>query len=203
MRRTSWLYPNLALYGLLAVLLALHAREIRWAAHALPRHLAGGFPPQQEQLLTQEAVELIRSGWEVARARQLLARSLEIDPTSRSRFFLGEALFLREGDLDAALIEYRRYLELDPSDLPSILRVAKILERQGRLQERRSLLERSRSHFRAEAALHRPRPDFGVAPRFNRKAEEAHRRYVEGVAMLSERLADGAEGAPDASRPGP
>jgi tetratricopeptide (TPR) repeat protein len=191
------------LYGLLAALVVLYPRELRWAAVALPWHLAGGFPPQEEQLLASEAVDLIRSGQDLARARDLLAGSLAIDPNSRSRFFLGEALFLREGDLEAALVEYRRYLKVDRSDLPTVLRIAEILERQGRNAERRSLLERSLSRFRAEGERHRPRPDPGVAPRFNRKAEELHRRYVEGAETLSAQLARAPAGAPDAARSEP
>ena len=190
LRCTKLLPLIVAVYGVLATLLLLYGSELRWAARALPLHLEGLIPAPKEQLLLREGMRLVREGRDIPRAKTLLARSLAIDPYSRSRFFLGEALYRYDADLDAALSEYSRYLEIDPFDLPTYQQISEILRRRGRRAERRALLEGGLAHFNAYVDRYRPQPDRQVAKRFNRRAVQVHERYQTAIRVFSEQLAE-------------
>ena len=187
MGRLKLWHLNVALYGLLAVLSVAHRAELRWAAHAFPVFVAGGFPPLLEASLYHEAVQRMRQGGDPNHTRALLERSLAIDPNTKAMIVLAES-YGNSGDSERALEHWERYLELDPLYLHAYLQAAQMYRKEGREEERRRLLERGASHFRAQVGHYRPRPDPTVEAPFNQKASRVYDYHRRAIRALVGRL---------------
>ena len=183
MRRIRLAHANLALYGVLALVLVVYRVELTWAAREFPFFAAGGFARPLEISLFTRALHNMRARGDAERTRALLERSVAIDPISQASVVLGEH-YLGEGDRDRALELLRRYLEDDPSSLPAYLLAAQIYRGQGREEERRELLEGGVAYFTRYAPKYRPRTDETVERRFNQKAERVYRYYQTALRRL-------------------
>jgi tetratricopeptide (TPR) repeat protein len=183
LRRIRLAHANVALYGVLALVVVVYRADLTWAAREFPAFAAGGFARPLEVSLFAQAIHNMRFGGNPERTRELLERSATIDPISQASVVLGEH-YLREGDRDRALELLRRYLEHDPSSLPAYLLVAQIYREQGREEERRRMLEQGVAYFTRYTPKYRPRTDEAVERRFNQKAERVYRYYQQSLRRL-------------------
>jgi tetratricopeptide (TPR) repeat protein len=143
----------------------------------------------------RQARELMRAGADLERARELLERAAAIDPTCEAVYLLGE-WYLTAGRPDEALLQFSRYMDIDPTQVGSYLKSAAILEQRGRLDEARAVLRRGLEYVTAERERQVPRPDPAVAARYNSKAIGTYGAYGESVERLSAELSRLGEPAP-------
>jgi tetratricopeptide (TPR) repeat protein len=189
LRRTSvrLLHVNVALWALIALLVWTYRPQIEWASRALPKLLAGEFEMQREVLLYYEAERLLIEQQDAPGARAALRRSIDIDPHSESVFFLGET-YMMEGALAPALEAYRRYNGIDPSHLPTWLRMAEVLALQGRDDERRDVLRDGVDYFSRHVEQYRPQHDADVPGECNDKADAVYEHYRRALETLRGKL---------------
>jgi tetratricopeptide (TPR) repeat protein len=132
-------------------------------------------------------MKLIRSGRDLDQARALLLRSSAIDPRSDAVYWMGK-YYLAVGEPERALEKFSSYLEFDPTRVDAYLAASRILQERGRRQEARDLLERGSSYFESRREASEPRPDPGVAMRYNRKALEIHAYHDASIVRLEAEL---------------
>jgi tetratricopeptide (TPR) repeat protein len=172
------------LWGVILAIALLYRGELGWAAGRLNAYWTrGDFPALHEHALRNEALALIQGNGDLARARELLERSLTIDPNTDALALLGE-VHLRTGDTEGALELYSRFNRIDPSSVGGWIGMANAHARAGREQERQEILQRGIETLTRLAEDARPVRDPTVDERFNRKAVEAHERLLGGVALL-------------------
>jgi len=180
---------NTALFAVsLALLMFLASRGVLgWAIDALPLYYHGNTTTPQEVGLEGTAHNRLQVSGDTDEIRDLLERTLAIDPNSSAIHMLGE-LELREGNDAGALEHFSAYLRIDPSYLPAYWRIAEIHERGGNLEARQRILRQGREQFDREVELYQPRYDDSVATNFNDKAEGVYNYYRESLALLREAL---------------
>jgi tetratricopeptide (TPR) repeat protein len=180
-----------AVWLAVVVLAVRYGPELRWAADALPDYLQDSIGAPVERALYRAAAERVSDDRDLEEARLRLERSIAIDPYSEAVYWLGEC-DLRLGRVDDALEHFRRYVEIDPTELDAWRRIARIHERRGRTDDAVATLERARDVFERAAAEAEPHPDPTVEDRFNEKAVEVHSELVlarRWIASELERLA--------------
>lgn len=187
MRRIRLPHINMALYLTLVALVFTYRAELVWSASALPALAGGKFPKLIEHTLRSQAKRGVDRTGNPAGARELLKRSLAIDPYSKAAIELAQA-YAREGDHQRALEELRRYLEVDPAYLLAYLRAAEIYRSEGRERERRQLLEQGSEIFRSSGPRYRPRTDETVAERYNQKAVSVYEYHRGALRALQSAL---------------
>jgi len=175
-------HVNVALYVVIGCLLVLFWRELRWAADQFPGYLDGTFSDPPERELFQEAQAILDEGDE-ERAQALFRESLAIDPLGESAYWVARH-HLEAGRDAQALKGFVEYLEVDPTNFRTYLKIAEIHGRNGRPLDERAILERGVRFFEAGAARHVPRPDPAVGEVYHRKALETQRRFVTGSEQL-------------------
>ncbi|NLI76289.1 MAG: tetratricopeptide repeat protein [Candidatus Riflebacteria bacterium] len=165
-------------------------RPLAWSARALPGYLAGELDRPEELALADEAEELLAEveGPPPARVRALLERSLSIDPLSRARFLLGEYHF-RAGDPARAAACYQEFLAVDPNEVTPYLRLAAILEAQGRPTEAEAVLRRGIAWFARAREDWRPWPDPSAPAAAKVKAVQVGRGLAVSHDLLTNELA--------------
>lgn len=192
----SWRRIDLRWVNLLLLLtllaLGLHYREpLRWAVGELPLYLQGKISSPVERQLYVDARRLIEAGTDLPVAREMLERSIAIDPNSDAIYWMAE-YHRAQGEHRAALEFYQRYLAFDPTRVDAYLRCAELLSQAGEIPQARRLLSDGARYFAAEAPRLEPRLDPTVAMRFNEKAMRLFGYYRESA----ERLARAAEALP-------
>jgi tetratricopeptide (TPR) repeat protein len=99
---------------------------------------------------------LARTGGEIAKARQLFARAVEISPDDvAARVWLGE-MALAMGEADAADEQFSRALALQPNSLSARFGLGRVAEMRGRHQEAVGLFEDVLARDATAAAVHYP-----------------------------------------------
>jgi tetratricopeptide (TPR) repeat protein len=193
-RRIDVRHVNLVLLVALVACVALFRDDLRWAAAELPRYLRGSIGRPVERGLCFRASKLIREGRDLERAREMLERSLAIDPHTDAVYWLAEYDLARD-EPARALELLQSYLELDPTRVEAHLKAAELLRADGRDEEARELLERGLEYFVAMRPQLEPRPDPGVPMRFNDKAIGLYAYCGSAVERLRAALtADGVTG---------
>jgi len=185
LRRTNLIWLNVALYSLLLLLVVVYRGQLAWALRALPDLYSLEFETQPEVVLYYEGERRLIEDRDATGSRAALEESLAIDPYSDAVFFMGET-YLMEREYEAALAAYRKFNRIDPSHLPSYLRMAELLALLGREAERGTLLDRAVAHYTRTVELYRPQPDPSVPAVYNEKAAEVHRGHVEALRTLEE-----------------
>ena len=133
------------------------------------------------------ASRLANSGGEIDGALEIARESAAIDPYTFAA--LVAELEYRAGHRERALGEYRRALEIDPSDANAYLRVHELLAAEGRAGEGRDVLRRGIAHLSALSVQLRPVPDPSVPERYNRKAREVAEEVEASLRRLRQALA--------------
>ena len=85
----------LVVYGTAAGLVVWLGPSLRFAASRLPGYLKGSIAVSEHRVWEDEAEGLLKSKRELDRARDLLERSLAVEPNASTQFLLGEVLRLR------------------------------------------------------------------------------------------------------------
>ena len=75
------------------------------------------------------------------RAIELYAQATQLDPDFAPPLY-NLAILTEASDLDAAAAFYRRVLEIEPDDAPTMMRLGFLLQHQGRTEEGQRLLDR-------------------------------------------------------------
>ena len=189
LRRIKLLHVNLLLFAGAAaiVLLLAFTGKLVWAWNALGLYLDGQTTTPIEVQLEAEALSLLQVGGDADEIRELLQQTIAIDPHSRAVHLLGD-LYLREGELERALEQYRRYLEINPSFLPTYFRLVEIYEQRGQTEQRAQVLQRGVDYFSRELELFRPHEDDDVHDVYNDKAAAVYNGYHESLRILTEKL---------------
>lgn len=125
----------------------------------------------------------IRDGRELGQAERMLRRAYAIDPTCEAGYWLA-VLHEKNGDVDAAIEQYRRYLEVDATMLDAWTAAIRLEERRGATAPAVELAQRGAVFFEREMQLQRPKFDSTVGERYNRKAREAYAAYRDGAREL-------------------
>jgi tetratricopeptide (TPR) repeat protein len=183
MRLRLW-HLNLAVFGVLGLLLALFGSDLVRARYSLPAYLSGRPLEPVEVLLERQAVTILRAEGDVERAKGLLERAVAIDPASSAGYVLGDVLKM-QGDLDGALVRHLEYNRVAPWYYPAYLSLAGLYRSQGRDAEGTAVLERGLAHFELLIERFEPVPSDSVEERFNSKAEAIHEYYKEAAFLLS------------------
>jgi tetratricopeptide (TPR) repeat protein len=185
LRRINLVYVNVALLIALAILIPVYRDELSWARHALPGYLSGDLPSLEEVDLADEGLAILRDGGDPAQAQQRLESSLAIDPNLYARHTLGEA-YLLAGDLEAARIQFEVYHQLDPTFLPTYLRLIDVYDLLDRSGEADGVLREGIDYYRANTERYIPQPDDSVADVFNTKAQALYNSYHESLRILQD-----------------
>jgi tetratricopeptide (TPR) repeat protein len=193
-RRIDLAAVNLALYLLLLLLIGLFHRQLGWAAGQVGSYLGGALPYPAEQELALRGRDLLDRD-EPTAARELLERSLAIDPYSEAGYWLGLSFF-EQGDLDRALELFTSYLAIDPTRLDAYLKVSAIHERRGDPPAAQRILGSGLTFFENQAAQLLPRPDPDQPAHHNAKALQAHERCTAAVFTLRREIARLGQGQP-------
>lgn len=160
---------------------------IDWAWTALELHAEGQTTTPIEHRLERQALALLQRGGDPAEARDMLLRALAIDPYSKAVHTLGD-VYLRQGDTGAARRQYEHYLTLDPSHLPTYLRLIEVYEALGLPAERARLVESGIEYFSANVEAYAPRPDDDVYSVYNDKAYGVYNAYRESLLLLRQQV---------------
>ncbi len=165
-------------------------RPLVWAGSALPGYLAGDLGCPEEIALAEEAEDLLAraEGLPPVRVRDLLERSLAIDPHSRAGLLLGEYHF-RTGDHVKAATCFQGFLAIDPGEVTCYLRLATILEAQGRSAEAEGILRQGLAWFSRAREDWRPHPDPDAPAAANVQAVRLGRRLAVSHDLLVGELA--------------
>ena len=185
-RRTSIHRCNAALLVVIAVLTAVYFDELRWAAVELPNLLAGSVGSAPERQLYVRGWQHLEAG-ELEQARDLLERSVAIDPTCEGAYWLGE-YYLRAGREEDALRQLSRYIEIDPTIVGAHLRVARIHDARGDRERARAVLRKGIEYFGSEQELFIPRTDPEAEELYNLKSERTYARYSRALELLEREL---------------
>ena len=145
MMRVRLRHVNVALYVVIGCLLVLFWRELRWAGDQFPRYLDGTFDDPPERVLFREAQAILDDGDE-ERAQTLFRESLGIDPLGESAYWVARQHF-EAGEDEQALEGFLAYLEIDPTNFRSYLKIAEIHRRNGRPTDGVAILERGVRFF--------------------------------------------------------
>jgi tetratricopeptide (TPR) repeat protein len=171
----------------MAALALSHLTELRWAASGLPSYMMGGVPSLPEIELLDQAGMGMDAGADARWVRVRLMQSFQVDPNSRVHMALGEQ-YRREGKLELALEHLTRFLELDPTDLFSYVRIAEIHQAAGRERERRQIIEQGIAYFQSHLEEQWPRLDETVEQKFNERSVSVYRGYQKSLRALRTRL---------------
>lgn len=161
--------------------------RLGWAWNALQAYGEGQTTGTLEHTLERQAISILQRGGSVTDARELLERSLAIDPNSSAVHTLGD-VYLKEGNVQAARAQYEHYLTLDPAFLPSYFRLLAIYEELELTEERTLLLESGIDYFASNLEAYAPQSDSDVPSAFNDKAYGVYNAYRESLHLLRQRL---------------
>jgi len=186
-RRIDLRWVNLVLVVLAAWITLAWWDELRWSAGELPRYLQGSIGSPEERKLYRAARKLILAGGDLERARELLERSIAIDPNSDAVYWLAECR-LAAGDPDGALEQFERFIDFDPTRADAYLGAASILESRGQAERARELLRRGLDYFESYRESLTPRPDPAVPMKYNRKAIGVYEYYGSSISRLRQEL---------------
>jgi tetratricopeptide (TPR) repeat protein len=188
-RRIPLAALNAVVYALIAGVLILYGSELRWALEAFPGYVDRAIPSPPERRLYSIASSLLDEG-DLEGARGLLEESLAIDPNSNAAYWLAD-YYRRSGQEEAAVRQYRSYLDFDPTNVDAYLELAQLLRRTGQPEEARRVLEEGLEYYRGNAERYRPRPDEDVGDRYNEKAASVHEEYRRAGNVLAQELERG------------
>lgn len=174
-RRIDLRWVNLALLALCGLIALLWWDTLRWSAGELPRLARGEIGAPDERYLYRRARRLIEGGGDLEQARELLERSIAVDPHSNAVYWLAEC-YRAQGKPDAALAEYERFIGFDPTRVEAYLGASGILEARGR------------DSFRSRYERLRPRLDPEVPMKYNRKAISVYAYHEQAIERLTEEL---------------
>jgi len=184
LRRIDLRWVNLLLLLILLALSLRYRDALSWAAGELPLYLQGKISSPVERQLYVRARRLIESGEDLSRAREMLERSITIDPNSDAIYWMAE-YHRRQGETEAALDHYRRYLAFDPTRVDAYLHCAELLRSTGETAQARQVLSDGAAYFADEAPRLKPQPDPSVDMRFNQKAIQLSVYYRDAAERLS------------------
>lgn len=194
-RRIDLPLVNLALYLAVLLLITLFQRELGWAGAQLRGYVEGSIVYPAEQQLCLQARSIVLAGRDLAPARELLERSLSIDPYGEAGYWLGRYFFER-GELERALQQFTRTIEVDPSRLDAYLKLSALHERRGEAQAALRVLQGGLAYFEEQATQLVPRPDPTQAAKYNGKAVAVHDRCLGSIITLRREIARMIQGAP-------
>ena len=186
-RRISVHQLNLVIGAAVVLTGVTYWDELRWAARELPEYLQGDIGSPEERKLYRSARRIIESGGDLNLARELLQRSIDIDPTSGAVYWMGRC-HLSAGRDDEALAQFLRYIELDPTRAEAYVRAAAIRAERGDGAGARAVLEQGVDYFSSHEERFAPRPDPGVRMKYNEKAIEVYRYYGKSIARLKRKI---------------
>jgi len=186
-RRIDLRWVNLALVVLAAWTTLVWWDELRWSADELPRYLRGSIGSPVERQLYRAARKLILAEGDLERARELLERSIAIDPNSDAVYWLAECQ-LAAGNPQAALELFERFIDFDPTRVDAYLGAASILESRGQAERARELVRRGLEYFESYRESLTPRPDPAVPMKYNRKALGVYEYHGSAISRLREEL---------------
>jgi len=183
------LLANVVLYLILGFIIVVNRVELRWAVGALPTYVNRTIAaPLERKLYRQARAAMGDADWQTEAARKLLDRSLAIDPHNDAAFLLADSYFDR-GELDAAVVQYERCLEFDPTVVKAYLKLSAVHERQGRFDEAQRVLREGAEFFADNVELQLPVLDAEVETRFNGKAARVYDHYRLAAGLLEREIA--------------
>ena len=171
------------MFAAIAVLAVAFAPALRFSWHALPEYLSGNIDYPEQELWVVWAGDLVEDGRELDEARDLLERSLTVEPNGATYFLLGE-VDRAQGRKAEALRRYQTSLEMDPTRAEAWLRTAELLEADGQRDEARHVLERGAARLEILAKAYVPVPDTSVRPVFNLKSRDVHDKLQRGLTAM-------------------
>ena len=174
----------LVVYGTAAGLVVWLGPSLRFAASRLPGYLKGSIAVSEHRVWEDEAEGLLKSKRELDRARDLLERSLAVEPNASTQFLLGEVL-RAQGKPAEALAHYGASIELDPARAEPYLRTAKLLLDAGDAAAAGRVLDDGTIALERALRLQVPFPDGTVQDLFNRRAVAVHEELSFGLQSLS------------------
>ncbi|TFH50983.1 MAG: hypothetical protein E4H01_01085 [Lysobacterales bacterium] len=183
MRRISILHANAILYLLIACISLVYWPQLRWAAEHMPEYSRHGIAPLAEWSLYGRARKRLAEPWNLSVARDLLERSIAIDPNSEAVYGLGEYYF-RVGQDEKALQQFRTYLAIDPTMVMAYLKMSAVFERRNQLPEARGILEHGLDYFSRNVEKYRPHHADDVPTQYNQKAVQVFSHYRSAVGAL-------------------
>jgi tetratricopeptide (TPR) repeat protein len=178
---------NIALYALIAALGAVYWDTLLWAGREFIGQRLGRISSPRERSMARSAGEMIVLRGPVPEAQALLEESVAVEPASQPVCWLGE-LHFRARRYGLARQQFERCLRLDPLAGLAYRRMAEILVLEKDAAGARRILERGRDLLRGEIPRTLPRPDPGVASKYNDKAEAVHRAQRDSLRMLEREL---------------
>ena len=183
LQRTSIWYVNTVLYLLIAFLSLVFWQQLRWAAEHLPMYYRSGIASPVERSLYNRARKRLQTPGDLPVARDLLERSISIDPYGEAVYGLGE-YFFKSRQHDEALQQFRTYLEIDPTMVAAYLKMSAVFERRNQLPEAQQILERGLDYFSRNVERYRPHHADDVATQYNQKASNIFLHYKSAAGAL-------------------
>jgi tetratricopeptide (TPR) repeat protein len=187
LRRINIHHINIILYVIIIWLVVQYQDPLRWAMREIPRYSQDKIVSPIERKLYKQAESIIRTSKQIDPARELLERSLAIDPNTEARFLLGE-YYDKKGKKAKALQHYKGYLEIDPTVLETYLRMAHILKKQNKPEEARQILEQGFDYFNKYSRQFKARENMHVDRRYNEDATNTYIYYLQAYNYLKVRL---------------
>lgn len=177
------LYANIVIYGAVIVLVLLFHRDLIWAGRSSRFYMSSGsLDTSKDNLLTEEAMEYIKSG-DIDTGQRLLIESLQINPYARTKLLLGIS-YLRLGDENKMLECFDEYRKIEPSFIGIHIQMINVLEKKQDFAAINQLLTDSIEHFRRQVSLYQPHYDPNAPKSANIKSVKVYNELQQSLKLL-------------------
>jgi len=182
-RRIKIFHINIVLYLLIVCVTILYWPQLQWAMNSLPGYLKGSIISPPERTLYRKAKRILQKGHAEAKAYSLLEQSLSIDPNSRASYWLGH-YYNKTHQYDKALLQYIKYVKMDPTMVEVYLQISSIFEKRNQLKKAQKALQKGLDYFIQNAHKYKPHHDDNVRSKYNKKATKVYDKYWSSVRTL-------------------
>ncbi|GJQ60342.1 MAG: hypothetical protein SCALA701_31430 [Candidatus Scalindua sp.] len=187
LRRINLVDLNILLY-ITIVIMAIYYREaLTWAMRSLPKYFEGEIEGPRESSLSDKAEHYLGKNKKLKLAKELLDKSIQIDPNSKARYLLGEYYFLEE-DYGSSLKELTEYIKIDSTNCDAYLKLALIYKKLGDQKQAISILRQGIHENHENVVKYKPHIDSRVKGKYNQKSQEVYEIYKNLVQALNKEL---------------
>jgi len=181
------LHINILLYAVILWLVIQYHGPMRWAMQEIPKYQQSIIGSPIERSLYLQAMSSIKNSGYNYITKELLQKSLSIDPNTHARFYLGK-YYKEHLDYDKALQHFKSYLAIDPTVVITYIEIVSIYEQQNKLNDAKQILQQGFEYFDKYSSRFKPSSNKDVEDKYNKAAEEVYIHYLKARSYFKNRL---------------